>query len=258
MIIKINNLSFRYPNQPEDTLKSIDLSVEKGEVVALLGSSGVGKSTLLKCISRLIMPQAGEIQIEGKNILAMNGREVRRVRMKTGYIFQNFNLIERNSVLQNVLDGRLAYTPFYRSALYWHKVKSLEVAQNCIERVGLLPYINNRVRNLSGGQKQRVAIARALAQQPKIMLADEPVSSLDPKLTQEIMSLMKKVCLEDNITFIISLHFLDIAKKYASRLIGINNGRIIFNNKPNELTEKDIINIYGTTQDWLLYGRVGY
>lgn len=257
-MIKINNLSYNYPRRKEKVLWNINLSIGPGEIAVLLGSSGAGKTTLLKCISRLVEPQEGEIYIGDSKFSGMKEKEARKIRRKIGYIFQQFNLIERNSVLNNVLDGRLAYTPIYRSAFYLYKKIDIEKAEKSLERVGMLPYINSRVSDLSGGQKQRVAIARVLAQEPKIILADEPVSSLDPRLTKEIMTLLQKICLEDGITLLMSLHFLDLAKEYASKIIGINNGRIIFDNDKKELTEKDIVDIYGKTKDWTLYGKLGY
>lgn len=259
-MIKVNGLSYGYPNKNKEVLKNISFLVEAGEMVVLLGGSGAGKSTLLKCIGRLIDFQNGEVYIEGRNFsnLNLNKQGMLETQKKIAYIFQDFNLIERNTVLNNVLDGRLGYTSILRSSFYWHKKEDIELAERSLERVGMLSYIDERVENLSGGQKQRVSIARALAQEPKIILADEPVASLDPKLMKEVMDLLQKICFEDGITFLISLHFLDIAKKYAKKMIGINKGEIVFNDKVLELTEKNIVDIYGETKDWMLFGKIGY
>ena len=257
-MIQINNLSFRYPGKNEDVLKDISFSVSAGEIIVFLGGSGAGKSTLLKCIGRLIEPREGEIYINKKDFLNLKGKEAIRVSRRIGYIFQQFNLIERNTVLNNVLDGRLACASILQSAFHCHNNKNVKIAKDSLERVDMISYANQRVENLSGGQKQRVAIARALTQDTKIILADEPIASLDPKLMREIMNLLRKVCLERNITLLLSLHFLDIAKEYATRIIGINKGRIVFNDKTEELTEKDIVNIYGETEEWRLFGKIGY
>src|SRR3989344_508198 len=237
-MIKIENLTHRYKNRKEDALNNIDLHIKHGESVVLIGSSGAGKSTFLKCINRLVDPDSGRINI--------------------GMIFQHFNLHERETILKNVLNGRLSYNNTFKTILGKFSKEDYEIARNNIKRVGLEEYENERVAYLSGGEKQRVGIARALSQEPKIILADEPVSSLDPKLMREIMDLLKKICEEESITLVSSLHFLDFAKRYATRVIGMRDGKIVFDDKPEELTEQNIVEIYGKTRDWYMYGKLGF
>lgn len=257
-MIKIENLTHKYKNRKEEALLNINLEVKKAESVVLIGSSGAGKSTLLKCINRLVEPDSGKIYVDGTEIINCPIKEAEKIRSKIGIIFQNFNLHERETVLKNVLNGRLSYISTLRTILGKFSKEDYEIARNNIKRVGLADYENERVANLSGGEKQRVAIARALSQKPKIILADEPVSSLDPKLMKEVMDLLKNLCDEENITLVSSLHFLDFAKRYATRIVGMRDGQIIFNDKPEELTEQNIVDIYGKTRDWYLYGKLGF
>ena len=224
----------------------------------IIGSSGSGKSTLLKCINKLIEPNSGKISIEGEDILHCPIKKAEKIRGKIGMIFQNFNLIERETVFNNVLNGRLSFNSSLKTIFGKFSKEDCDAVEDSIKRVGLSEYKNERVANLSGGQKQRVAIARALSQKPDIMLADEPVSNLDPKLMKEVMDLLNNICIEKGITLISSLHFLDFAKRYGSRIVGMRNGEIVFDGKPEELTEKDIVDIYGKTEDWYLYGKTGF
>ena len=257
-MIEIKNLSHRYRTREENAIQDINLKVGKGEILIILGSSGTGKSTLLKCINRLIEPNSGRICIDGRDILSAHVSEAEKLRRSMGMIFQQFNLIERNTVFENVLTGRLGHTPTLKSVLGIFPAEDKYIAMDCLRRVALQDYAHVRVSELSGGQKQRVGIARALAQKPRIILADEPVSALDPKLMKEIMDLLQNICIEDGITLIVSLHFLELARKYATRIVGMKAGRIIFDGKPDDLNEKDIIDIYGESRDWRLYGKVGY
>ncbi len=257
-MIKIKNLSHTYKNRNEEAIKNIDLHIKKGESVVIIGSSGSGKSTLLKCINRLIEPTSGKVFVNGKDIINCDLREAEKIRGEIGMIFQNFNIIERETVLNNVLNGRLRHNHFFNTVFGRFSKNDHIVAKENLRRVGLIKYRYERVANLSGGQKQRVAIARALSQEPKIILADEPVSNLDPKLMKEIMDLLKGICKEENITLVSSLHFLDFAKRYGSRIIGMREGEIVFDGKPVDLTEKDIVDIYGKTRDWYLYGKTGF
>ena len=257
-MIEVKNLTHRYRTREEKAVHDVSLNVEKGEILIILGSSGAGKSTLLKCMNRIIEPDAGEIHVEGRDILSASVSEAEKIRRNMGMIFQQFNLIERNTVLDNVLTGRLGYTSTLNSALGRFSTEDRDIAMDCIERVSLQDYAHERVSNLSGGQKQRVGIARALTQKPGIILADEPVSALDPKLMKEIMDLLQSICTEDGITLIVSLHFLELAKKYATRVVGMKDGRIVFDGRPDELNEKNIVDIYGESRDWRLYGKVGY
>ena len=257
-MIKIENLSHTYENREEEALKNVNLHIKKGESIVIIGSSGSGKSTLLKSINRLIEPTSGKIFINGEDILNCPIKKVVNIRGGIGMVFQNFNLIERESILKNVLDGRLRYNNSFNTLLGRFSKEDYSIVRENLKMVGLEEYEDERVSNLSGGQKQRVAIARALSQKPDIILADEPVSSLDPKLMKEVMDLLKNICVEKGITLITSLHFLDFAKRYGSRIIGMRNGEIVFDGKPEELTEKDIVDIYGKTRDWYLYGKTGF
>ncbi|TKJ17336.1 phosphonate ABC transporter ATP-binding protein [Candidatus Woesearchaeota archaeon B3_Woes] len=257
-MIKIENLSHTYKNREEEAVKNINLHIEQGESLVIIGSSGSGKSTLLKCINRLIEPTSGKILIKKEDIINCDIKKVNTIRSKIGMIFQNFNLLERETVLKNVLNGRLRYNTSFNTILGRFSKEDYEIVKENLKRVGLEEYKHERVNNLSGGQKQRVAIARALSQKPEVILADEPVSSLDPKLMKEIMDLLKSICDEDGITLVTSLHFLEFAKRYGSRIVGMKDGEIVFNGKPEDLTEKDIVDIYGKTKEWNLYGKIGF
>jgi phosphonate transport system ATP-binding protein len=173
-------------------------------------------------------------------------------------IFQSFNLVDSYTVLQNTLMGKLSYVKTLNSVLGIYSKKEVDECMAILKRIGLEQLAHERAADLSGGEKQRVGIARALAQNPKIILADEPVSSLDPKLMRDIMDILQKICVEDGITLIVSLHFLELARKYATRIIGLKEGEIVFDNKPSELTEESIVNIYGKTDSWFMYGKVDY
>ncbi|MFH1770966.1 MAG: phosphonate ABC transporter ATP-binding protein [archaeon] len=257
-MIKIKKLNHTYKNRKEKAVRNVDLHIKKGENVVIIGSSGSGKSTLLKCINNLINPTSGTILIDGEDIVGANKKNTQKLRTKIGMIFQNFNIIESDTVLNNVLNGRLSYNGSLRTVLGRFSKEDMRVAIESIRTVGLKSNMHERVSNLSGGQKQRVAIARALSQKPSIMLADEPVSNLDPKLMKEIMDLLKNICDKKGITLISSLHFLDFAKRYGERIIGMRDGRIVFDGVPEQLTEKDIVEIYGKTKDWFLYGKTGF
>jgi phosphonate transport system ATP-binding protein len=257
-MIKIENLSHTYRNRNEEAVKNVNLHIEKGESVVIIGSSGSGKSTLLKCINRLVEPTSGKISIEGKDIIRCPIKKAEKIRGKIGMIFQNFNLIERETVFNNVLNGRLRFNSSLKIVFGRFSKEDYSISEESIRRVGLYEYKNERISDLSGGQKQRVAIARALSQEPDIILADEPVSNLDPKLMKEVMDLLRGICVEKGITLVSSLHFLDFAKRYGSRIIGMRKGGVVFDGKPEELTEKDIVDIYGKTKDWYLYGKTGF
>lgn len=257
-IIRIRGLNHRYNGRVERALENIDLDVEASAVTVLLGSSGAGKSTLLQCINRLIEPEEGQIFINGEDILACSTGKARIIRQNIGMIFQQFNLVERDTVLKNVLNGRLGYVGTLSGIFSRFSSEDYEIARDCLRRVGLAEYADYRVSSLSGGQKQRVAIARVLAQQPRIIVADEPVSSLDPKLMREIMDLLQAICREEGITLVASLHFLELARRYATHIVGLRDGQIIFDDTPEELTDKDLVNIYGETREWYLYGKLGF
>jgi phosphonate transport system ATP-binding protein len=271
-MIKIEGLSHQYPVRAasrrtggdglganmEPALRDVHLDIARGERLVILGSSGSGKSTLLRCTNLSLRPTQGRVYINGEEITRLPQKEVEKIRRGIGVISQHFNLVEGATTLKNVLLGRLGYVGTLKSILGRFSDEDMSIASDCIKRVGLEKYAQKRVSDLSGGQKQRVAIARAMAQHARIILADEPVSSLDPKLMKEIMDLIQGICIEDDITLVASLHFLEMARSYATRLIGLREGQIVFDNTPDELTDKDIIDIYGETEDWVLYGRRGF
>lgn len=251
-MIKIKNLYHSY--EKKEILKDINLEIKKGETVVILGSSGAGKSTLLKCINNLIFPlPKGEILINNKDVIKMKGSELNSLHKDIGFIFQNFGLLNTMTVMDAVLIGRLGYNSSIKTFFNIFTEEDKRIALENIKRVALEDYTYKKIGKLSGGEKQRVGIARALSQEPKIMLADEPVSNLDPKLMIEIMDLIKGICKEDKLTLIVNLHFVELAKRYADRLIGLKDGVIVFNGTPKELTEKEIKRIYGKTKEGLFY-----
>lgn len=236
-------------------LRGINFSVEKGEFLGIIGSSGAGKSTLLRCINRLIDPTRGEILIppgifmENGNrpwvdVVKLDRSQLRLLRRKVGMVFQQFNIVKRLSVLENVLAGGLGYQPALKSCLKLFSREEKRRALINLKRVGLLEHAYKRADVLSGGEQQRVAIARTLMQRPAIILADEPVSNLDPKLSRVILDILKRVCQEDGITALVSLHTLDLTKAYADRVIGLNQGKIFFDGPVRELTEATVEEIY--------------
>ncbi|MBN2461236.1 MAG: phosphonate ABC transporter ATP-binding protein [Candidatus Cloacimonetes bacterium] len=226
-------------------LKGIDLNVRKGEFLILLGLSGSGKSTLLRCINRLIETSSGEIIFDGKNVLQMKGRNLRYIRRQIGMIFQQFNLIKNLSTLTNVLTGKLGYVNTIHSLGFRRCRSDVAAAEKNLERVGLLEFRMKKTRNLSGGQQQRVAIARALMQNPRLILADEPVASLDPATADSVMRYLGELNKKDNITVVCSLHFLSLARKYGSRVVALKDGEIVFDGLPSEINEQKFKDIYG-------------
>lgn len=227
-------------------VKNVNLRIADGEIVAVIGISGAGKSTLLRCINRLLEPTSGEVFIDGEEILHCSERRAQLMRRQIGMVFQNFNLLRRSLAIQNVLMGRLGYISTSRSLLSGraYSKDDVSIAQDCLRRVGIEDLAYRRVDALSGGQQQRVGIARALAQKPSIILGDEPVSNLDPTRAREIMNLLSEIHHREGITMVISLHNIEIAKEYASRIIGMVRGEIIFDGKPEELTDEKIVEIF--------------
>ncbi|HEV7664683.1 MAG TPA: phosphonate ABC transporter ATP-binding protein [Chloroflexota bacterium] len=225
-------------------LDDVSLEVRDGEFVVLIGLSGSGKSTLLRCINRLVEPTAGRIVLDDVDITAARGDGLRRVRRRIGMIFQQFNLVKRSTVLTNVLTGRLGYVSQWQSLLaHWSEDDYRRALVN-IERVGLRERTHQRADRLSGGQQQRVAIARALMQEPKIMLADEPVASLDPATSHSVLQYLQQINGE-GMTVICSLHFLSLARTYGTRVIALKGGRLMFDGKPSEIDQRRFQEIYG-------------
>ncbi len=226
-------------------LKDVSFNVKDGEFMVIIGLSGSGKSTLLRCINRLIEPTEGRIIWDGVDVTKLSGEELRKVRRKIGMIFQQFNLVKRSSVLTNVLSGRLGYVNPWRSAVGRFPRKDVEKALSCLERVGILDQANKRADELSGGQQQRVGIARALMQDPRLILADEPVASLDPATSHSILRYIEQLNKEDGATVLCSLHFLSLARAYASRMVALKDGEIVFQGLPAEIDDDRFKEIYG-------------
>lgn len=246
-MLRVVNLSKTYENGTV-ALKNVSFEVEEGEFLAVIGLSGSGKSTLLRCINRLIDPTGGEIWLDDLNITAAQGRELRQIRRRIGMIFQQFNLVKRSSVLTNVLTGRLGYTPPIWSLANRFSKDDRRKALAALERVGIPDKANNRADELSGGQQQRVGIARALMQDPQLILADEPVASLDPVLAHSIMGYLEELNREDGRTVICSLHHLDLVQRYADRVIGLRDGEIVYQGtreQIRQLTDDEFADIYG-------------
>ena len=247
-LLTIKNLTKTYDRNTQ-ALKGIDLEFKTGEFAVVIGPSGAGKSTLIRCINRMIDPSSGEIIFDGVHMEAVKGRELRRRRSSIGMIFQHYNLIGPVSVFKNVLYGRLGKLPFWKSLfdLYSHDDKT--EAYELIRKVGLEEQMYKRGDTLSGGQMQRVGICRAIVQKQKLLLADEPIASLDPKSADTVMDQMKSVTAERGLTCIVNLHQVDYAKRYASRIIGVKNGLVVFDGAPAELTDEMVRHIYAGKED---------
>jgi len=243
-LLKIEHLTKIYEGGVK-ALDDISLTVEDGEFLVIIGLSGSGKSTLLRCINRLIEPTEGRITWDGQDITAASGSEMRRIRRQIGMIFQQFNLVKRSPVLTNVLSGRLGYVNPWRSALGRWPKKEVAKALHNLERVGIGEQAYKRADELSGGQQQRVGIARALMQEPKLMLADEPVASLDPATSHSVMKYIELLNTEDGVTVLCSLHFLSLARAYATRIVALKGGQLVFDGSPAEIDEVRFKEIYG-------------
>lgn len=225
-------------------LKDINLTINKGEFIVVVGLSGAGKSTLLRSINRLQDITSGDIIIDGKSITNAKGKELRLIRRDIGMIFQSFNLVKRSSVLRNVLSGRISYYPTWKSSLNLFTKEDKQKAYEALQRVDLADKVYTRADKLSGGQQQRVAIARVLMQNPKIILADEPTASLDPRTSEHVMTDLKMLNEEYGMTVIANLHSVDLARKYGSRVIGVRQGEIVYDGKMEDTPESVFDNIY--------------
>ena len=243
-MIKFENVSVTYPGGVE-ALKDLNLEIKDGDFIIIVGLSGAGKSTLLRTVNNLVKPSTGSVYLEGKNVTSAKKKELKKIRSQIGMIFQTFNLVNRSTVLKNVLTGRLSNISTIRSILgLWPKDQK-EMAFEALNQVEILEKAYVRASNLSGGQQQRVGIARALSQKPKVMLADGPVASLDPITSRVVMSYLKKINTELGITTIVNLHFLDLAKEFGDRLIGLRDGELVFDGNVNDVSDEDFENIYG-------------
>ena len=244
MILKVDNLHKIY-NNGTHALKGVNFKVEEGEFLVIIGLSGSGKSTLLRCINRLIEPTSGTVNFMGKDIAHIKGEELRKAKAQIGMVFQQFNLIRRRSVLTNVLTGKLGSLGTFESLFEKYSEEVYKEAYNNLETVGIREKADIRADSLSGGQQQRVAIARSLMQNPKLLLADEPVASLDPATSNSIMQYFEKINIERGTTVICNLHFLSLVRRYASRVIALKAGEIIYEGLPKEIDEAWFKKIYG-------------
>ena len=247
-LLKIHDLQVVYPNGTE-AIKSISFRAEQGKIIAVIGRSGAGKSTLLRCINGLESATRGTIEVDGVEITLMSEAQLIQVRKRIGFIWQEFNLVLRLPAITNVLTGRLGYNERWLSALGYFNQAHREIALHNLQRVNLLHRANHRADRLSGGEKQRVAIARAMSQEPKIVLADEPVASLDPELAIQVMNALERVAREDGVLTIINLHQVELAKRFADRIIGVAQGTVVFDGPPNELNDEFLNRIYRFDQE---------
>jgi phosphonate transport system ATP-binding protein len=247
-MLEIKQLVKKY-NTGDLAINGVDLKVENGQVMALIGPSGAGKSTLIRCVNRLENPTSGEIWLNGENIVKMRSGKLRRARRNMGMIFQEYALVERLTVMENVLSGRLGYVGFWRSFLRKFPQSDINAAFGLLEKVGLDTMVNKRADELSGGQRQRVGIARALIQKPDILLVDEPTASLDPKTSRQIMRLITELCEENQLTAIINIHDVALAQMYAERIVGLREGSIVYDGSPDDLKPDVLTEIYGK-EDW--------
>lgn len=247
-MLELNKLTKTYATG-DQALKAVDLSIPKGQVLALIGPSGAGKSTLIRCINRLVEPTSGSATLNGTDITSLGSTGLRKARRTMGMIFQEYALVERLTVMENVLSGRLGYVGFWRSFLRKFPQSDIDEAYRLLDRVGLLAMADKRADELSGGQRQRVGIARALIQDPKLLLVDEPTASLDPKTSRQIMRLICELCAERGLATIINIHDVALAQMFVQRVIGLQLGVIQFDGSPDELTPDVLTKIYGE-EDW--------
>jgi phosphonate transport system ATP-binding protein len=236
------------PGKP--VLRGLNLTIAAQGITAIIGPSGTGKSTLLRCINRLVEPTQGEIRLNGEDLVPLKGRALRLARRRIGMVFQEYNLVERLSVMENVLSGRLGYVSFWRAWLRRYAAEDIARAFELLEAVGLPEQATRRADALSGGQRQRVGIARALMQRPELLLADEPTSSLDPRTAIEIMELMTGLSTSARIPLVVNIHNVDLARRFAQRVIGMAGGEIVFDGPPEKLEASHLRQIYGG-EDWL-------
>lgn len=250
-ILQLNNIHKSY-DQKNSVLKDISLSLEEGQLISIIGPSGAGKSTLLRCINRMIEPSSGEVIFDNQNIVLLDKKMLRRTRTKIGMIFQHYNLVSRLTVFENVLHGRFGYKNTWQGLLNIYTEEEKMLALNILQKLGMEDHIYKRCDQLSGGQKQRVGIARALVQEPKLLLCDEPIASLDPNASKVIMDHLQEISKTMGITVLVNLHQVEVATRYSDRIIGLSKGFKVFDDAPEKLDQFAIREIYGTKVDELI------
>ncbi|MFG6158336.1 phosphonate ABC transporter ATP-binding protein [Halomonas sp. 1390] len=243
-MLEISNLIKRY-GRDEPVLKGLDLTVEGNSVVSIVGASGAGKSTMLRCINRLVEPTSGSIKLNGIELVTLRHAELRRARRKIGMVFQGFNLIDRLTVMENVLAGRLGYVNLFQAITRRYPAADIERAFVLMERVGIAHYANKRADELSGGERQRVGVVRALMQEPEVLLADEPTASLDPRTSEQIMVLLQSLASELSLPVLINIHNVAQARTYTDRIVGLRHGTMIFDGAPSDFDKDALEAIYG-------------
>jgi len=251
-MLRLKNLTKRYPTG-DLALDNVSIEIPTGQVLALIGPSGAGKSTLIRCINRLVEPSSGSVHLNDQNLCLLGKHSLRSARRHIGMIFQEYALVERLSVMENVLSGRLGYVGFWRSLLRKFPQKDINAAFDLLGRVGLEDMAYKRADALSGGQRQRVGIARALIQDPELLLVDEPTASLDPRTSRQIMRIISDLCQERDLTAVINIHDVPLAKLFAQRIVGLKQGQIVYDGNPDGLTSEVLTQIYGE-EDWSATG----
>lgn len=247
-LLEIADLTKRYPTG-DLALKGVSLALRRGEVLGLIGPSGAGKSTLIRCVNRLVEPSGGIVRLDGDDLTVKRGSALRLARRQIGMIFQEFALVERLTVMENVLSGRLGYTGFWASWFRRFASADIERAFELLERVGLSEMVNKRADALSGGQRQRVGIARALMQDPKLLLVDEPTASLDPKTSRQVMRLILDLCRERGLAAIVNIHDVVLATEFLPRIVGLRAGEVVFDGPAASIDKEVLTRIYGD-EDW--------
>ncbi|MGL6166980.1 MAG: phosphonate ABC transporter ATP-binding protein [Fusobacteriaceae bacterium] len=243
-VLEIKNLFKTYDGE-KNILEGIDLNFKKSELISIIGSSGAGKTTFLRCLNRMVAPTSGEILFNSENIVEANKEKIKKIRSKIGMVFQHYNIVKQLTVIENVLHGKLGQMSLIKGILGLYSEEDKKEAFRLLEELGLKGHEYKKCGNLSGGQKQRVGIARALIQNPDLILCDEPIASLDPQSAKVIMDILKDISKERGITCVANLHQVDVALKYSDRIIGLKNGKVLFDGSPSELTEEIIHEIYG-------------
>lgn len=243
-ILEVRDLKARYSSGGPEILKGISFDVEADDFFAIIGPSGAGKSTLIRCINRLVEPTSGKIVLYGESVLGLNKRDLRRVRRDIGMIFQEFNLVNRMSVMDNVLSGRLGYIGNFKALFRLFSREDIARALSVLDRVGLSDQVDKRADELSGGQRQRVGIARALMQDPKLLLLDEPTSSLDPKISREVMALIMEIAREYKVPVLCNIHDVQLAMEFCNKIIGLQDGVKMFDGPTSEMNEERLNEIY--------------